>query len=64
MIVMPMQVAWGDETPPAAKEEPKAEAVDEASNPEPEITNRDDSEYPIEEENAGQDTGEEEPVTE
>jgi DNA polymerase III sliding clamp (beta) subunit (PCNA family) len=32
MIVMPMQVAWGDETPPAAKEEPEAEAADEATN--------------------------------
>jgi len=64
MIVMPMQVAWGDETPPAAKAAPRAEAADEASNPEPEISNTDDSESPAEEETAEQETGAEEPVTE
>jgi DNA polymerase III sliding clamp (beta) subunit (PCNA family) len=63
MIVMPMQVAWGDE-PAAVKAEPKAEAVDEAINPEPETTNRDDSESPTEEETAEQETIAEEPVTE
>jgi hypothetical protein len=64
MIVMPMQVAWGDE-PAAAKVEPQAEVVAEVSDTEPdEVSNTDETESPIEEEKAGQDTGEEEPVTE
>ena len=64
MIVMPMQVAWGDE-PAAVKAEPQAEVVAEASDAESdEVSNTDESESPIEEEKAGQDTGEEEPVTE
>ena len=57
MIVMPMQVAWGDETPPAAKEEPQAEAVAEVSS-------TDESESPAEEETSETETIAEEPVTE
>ena len=57
MIVMPMQVAWGDETSPAAEAEPQAEAADEASN-------TDESESHVEEETAEQETIAEEPVTE
>jgi hypothetical protein len=63
MIVMPMQVAWGDE-PAAVKAEPQAEATDETSDAESdEVSNTDESESPIEEEKAGQDTGEGDPVT-
>ena len=53
MIVMPMQVAWGDETPPAAKAEPQAEAADETSDAKPdEVSNTDKSESTAEEETA------------
>jgi hypothetical protein len=63
MIVMPMQVAWGDE-PAEVKAEPQAEVVAEVADTEPEeVSNTDESESPAEEEKAGQDTGEEEPVT-
>jgi len=58
MIVMPMQVVWGDETPPAAKEEPQAEAAAEASD----NKTTDESESSGEKETA--ETGSEEPVTE
>ena len=64
MIVMPMQVAWGDETPPVAKAEPQAEAVAEASDTESdEVSNTDESESSAEEETPGPETGEEQPVT-
>ena len=60
MIVMPMQVAWGDETPPAAKAEPQAEAADETS--ETEIV--EESESSSEEDTSETETIAEEPVTE
>jgi DNA polymerase III sliding clamp (beta) subunit (PCNA family) len=59
MIVMPMVVAWGDE-PVAAKEEPQAETVAEASDAE----TTGESESSGEEETAEQETCEEKPVTE
>jgi hypothetical protein len=64
MIVMPMQVAWGDE-PAAIKVEPQAEAVAEVSDTEPdEVSNTDETESPAKEETAEPETGEEQPVTE
>ena len=64
MIVMPMQVAWGDE-PAAAKVEPQAEAVAEVSDAEPdEVSNTDETESPAKEETAEQETVKEEPVIE
>ena len=56
MIVMPMQVAWGDEVPPAAKEESQAEPEDASTT--------DESESTTEEETTEQETDEEQPVTE
>ena len=35
VLIMPMAVQWGDETPPAEKAEPQAEATDETSDAEP-----------------------------
>jgi DNA polymerase III sliding clamp (beta) subunit (PCNA family) len=65
MIVMPMQVAWGDETPPAAKEEPQSAGADGTADTEPdEATNADNSESPTEEETAETETIKAEPVTE
>jgi len=59
VLIMPMAVQWGDETPPpAVKAEPQAEATGEKSDAEP-----DEPESSVEEETAEQDTGEEEPVT-
>jgi len=64
MIVMPMQVAWGDE-PATVKVEPQAEVVAEASDTEPdEVSNTDESGSHAEEETAEQETIAEEPVTE
>ena len=60
VLIMPMAVQWGDETPPAEKAEPQAEATDEASDAEPD----EESESSVEEETAEQETSEEEPVTE
>ncbi len=61
VLIMPMFVQWGDETPPAAeKVEPKAETTEETSDVEPD----EESESSVEEETAEQETGEEEPVTE
>jgi len=59
VLIMPMAVQWGDETPPAEKAEPQAETTDETSDAEP-----DESESSVEEETTEQETGEEEPVTE
>ena len=59
MIVMPMQVAWGDETPPAAVAEPQAEAAVEASD----TNTEDETESATDEEKSETET-EEEPVTE
>jgi DNA polymerase III sliding clamp (beta) subunit (PCNA family) len=60
VLIMPMAVQWGDETPPAEKTEPPEEATDETSDAEPD----EESESSVEEETAEQETGEEEPVTE
>ena len=60
MIVMPMVVVWGDETPPPAKAEPETEVVAEASDTEA----AEESESPGEEETEEHETSEEEPVTE
>ena len=61
VLIMPMMVQWGDETPPAAeKVEPKAETTEETSDVEPD----EESESSVKEETAEQETGEEEPVTE
>jgi DNA polymerase III sliding clamp (beta) subunit (PCNA family) len=54
VLIMPMSVAWGDETPPAEKEE----AAIEASN-----TETDESESSAEEDTPEQESGKEEPVT-
>jgi len=61
VLIMPMSVAWGDETPPAPeKAEPEAETVEETVEAEAE----DESEPSAEEETAEHEAGEEEPVTE
>ena len=60
VLIMPMAVQWGDETPPAEKAEPQAEATDETSDADPD----EGSESSVEEETTEQETGEEEPVTE
>jgi DNA polymerase III sliding clamp (beta) subunit (PCNA family) len=60
VLIMPMAVQWGDETPPpAVKAEPQAEATGEKSDAEP----SEEPESSTEEENTEQETGEEEPVT-
>jgi hypothetical protein len=59
VLIMPMSVQWGDETPPAEKAEPQAEPTDETSDAE-----QDESESSVEEETAEQETNAEEPVTE
>jgi len=65
VLIMPMAVQWGDETPPAEKAEPQAEATDETSDADPdEESNTDESESSLEENIAEQETGKEEPVTE
>ena len=56
VLIMPMAVQWGDETPPAEKAEPQAEATDETSDAEP-----DESESSLEENTVEQETGKEEP---
>jgi len=60
VLIMPMAVQWGDETPPAAATiEPQAEATAETPDAEP----SEEPESSAEEEKAEQETGEEEPVT-
>jgi len=51
VLIMPMSVQWGDETPPAEKAEPQAEPTDETSDAE-----QDESESSVEEETAEQET--------
>ena len=60
VLIMPMSVAWGDETPPAEKVVPQAETTDETSDAELD----EESESSGEEETVEQATGKEEPVTE
>ena len=65
VLIMPMAVQWGDETPPAEKAEPQAEATAETSDADPdEEPNTDESESSLVEDAAEQETGKEEPVTE
>ena len=65
VLIMPMAVQWGDETPPAEKAEPQSKATDETSDADPdEESNTDESESSVEEETSEQETGEGEPVTE
>jgi len=65
VLIMPMAVQWGDETPHAEKAEPQSEAADATSDAESdEESNTNESESSLEEETAEQETGKEEPVTE
>ncbi len=65
VLIMPMAVQWGDETPLAEKAEPQTETVDETSDADPdEESNTDESESSLEENTAEQETGKEAPVTE
>jgi hypothetical protein len=59
VLIMPMSVQWGDETPPTEKEEPQAETANETSDAQLE-----QSESSVEEETAEQEAGAKEPVTE
>jgi hypothetical protein len=63
VLIMPMAVQWGDETPPTEKAEPQTEAVDETSDADAE-SNTDESASSLEENTAEQEAGKEEPVTE
>jgi DNA polymerase III sliding clamp (beta) subunit (PCNA family) len=60
VLIMPMSVAWGDETPSTEKEETQAETTDETSETETD----EESESSAEEDIAEQETGNEEPVNE
>jgi DNA polymerase III sliding clamp (beta) subunit (PCNA family) len=60
VLIMPMSVQWGDETPSTEKEKPQAETTDETSETETD----EESESSAEEDIAEQETGKEEPVTE
>ena len=60
VLIMPMSVAWGDETPPADRTEPPIEAEDATSVAETD----EESESSVEEEIAEHETGKEEPVNE
>ncbi len=65
VLIMPMAVQWGDETPPAEKTDPQAETTDETSDAgADEESNTDESESSLEEETTEKETGKEEPVTE
>jgi len=60
VLIMPMSVQWGDETPSTEKEETQADTTDETS----ETETGEESESSAEEDIAEQETGKEEPVTE
>jgi DNA polymerase III sliding clamp (beta) subunit (PCNA family) len=60
VLIMPMSVVWGDETPPAEKAEPPAEAADETSDTDPD----EETESSMEAEATEQEIAKEEPLTE